>query len=48
MISHKKLTSSNYIYYEKHTDSDIDTYITYIQLTEKYDHKERTIEMAYS
>jgi len=46
--NHKQLTSSNYIYYEKHTDSDIDTYTTYIQLKEKYDYKERTIEMDYS
>lgn len=46
--NHYKLTSSNYVYYEKYIDSDTDNYITYLKLKEKYDSKERTTEMDYS
>ncbi|WP_340155814.1 hypothetical protein [uncultured Winogradskyella sp.] len=43
-----KLISSNYVYYEKYIDSNLDDYITFFKLNEKYDKKERTIEMDYS
>ncbi|MFP4847081.1 hypothetical protein [Winogradskyella sp. PE311] len=43
-----KLVSSNYIYYEKYIDSDFDDYITFLILKEKYDKKERTIEMDWT
>ena len=46
--SKDKLSSSNYIYYEKYIDSDIDDFITYVSLKEKYDRKERTVEMDWT
>ncbi|MBC3847391.1 hypothetical protein H8K90_13420 [Winogradskyella echinorum] len=46
--SNNKLISSNYFYYEKYLDAIKDDYSTYINLKEKYDKKERTIEMDWT
>lgn len=46
--TNKRLTSSNYKYFEKYIDSDNQSFITKYEVREKYDKKERTIEIDFT